>query len=198
MEMEGMGLNRKDGDREHGYGRLDDDWDDHEVGVISTWTRSCGIFMEWADEQELMNPNMPIEPPRRQASGSGSGCGLGSSNQYFDRPVPRPPSRTSSDKRLPPVPQSSKDQDPFAHDDDFASSGSFLQPKREPSSGRVRTMEEGWNTFQHRDSGDGNGRRDAGKDVWKGRTIEGSVNSPTSSRGTRDSAQTSSEENPFR
>jgi hypothetical protein len=27
--MEGMGLNRKD----EGYGRLDDDWDDHEVGL---------------------------------------------------------------------------------------------------------------------------------------------------------------------
>ena len=27
VEMEGMGLNRKD----EGYGRLDDDWDDHEV-----------------------------------------------------------------------------------------------------------------------------------------------------------------------
>jgi len=35
MEMEGMGLNRKDGDREHGYGRLDDDWDDHEVSLVS-------------------------------------------------------------------------------------------------------------------------------------------------------------------
>lgn len=29
VEMEGMGLNRKDNERE--YGRLDDDWDDHEV-----------------------------------------------------------------------------------------------------------------------------------------------------------------------
>jgi hypothetical protein len=29
VEMEGMGLNRKD----EGYGRLDDDWDDHEVGL---------------------------------------------------------------------------------------------------------------------------------------------------------------------
>jgi hypothetical protein len=28
--MEGMGLNRKD----EGYGRLDDDWDDHEVGPL--------------------------------------------------------------------------------------------------------------------------------------------------------------------
>jgi hypothetical protein len=30
--MEGMGLNRKD----EGYGRLDDDWDDHEVGSFLT------------------------------------------------------------------------------------------------------------------------------------------------------------------
>ena len=30
VEMEGMGLNRKD----EGYGRLDDDWDDHEVSLI--------------------------------------------------------------------------------------------------------------------------------------------------------------------
>ena len=30
--MEGMGLNRKD----EGYGRLDDDWDDHEVGPSLT------------------------------------------------------------------------------------------------------------------------------------------------------------------
>jgi len=28
--MEGMGLNRKD----EGYGRLDDDWDDHEVSLL--------------------------------------------------------------------------------------------------------------------------------------------------------------------
>ena len=32
VEMEGMGLNRKD----EGYGRLDDDWDDHEVGLSLT------------------------------------------------------------------------------------------------------------------------------------------------------------------
>jgi hypothetical protein len=31
--MEGMGLNRKD----EGYGRLDDDWDDHEVSLILTY-----------------------------------------------------------------------------------------------------------------------------------------------------------------
>ena len=30
VEMEGMGLNRKD----EGYGRLDDDWDDHEVSIV--------------------------------------------------------------------------------------------------------------------------------------------------------------------
>ena len=30
VEMEGMGLNRKD----EGYGRLDDDWDDHEVSLL--------------------------------------------------------------------------------------------------------------------------------------------------------------------
>ena len=30
VEMEGMGLNRKD----EGYGRLDDDWDDHEVSLV--------------------------------------------------------------------------------------------------------------------------------------------------------------------
>jgi hypothetical protein len=32
VEMEGMGLNRKD----EGYGRLDDDWDDHEVSPSFT------------------------------------------------------------------------------------------------------------------------------------------------------------------
>jgi hypothetical protein len=155
----------------------------------------------WADGQDVMNPNLPIEPPRRQlygsssASGSGSGSGSG---QYsnFDEPIQRSqPPRSysqSSDKRLPPVPK--KEEDPFADDHDYASSNSFLQPK--PT--RSRTMEKGWNTFQNPESNDrtgsGNGN---GKEGWKGKDIRIGVESPTSSRGTRDSAQTT-DENPFR
>jgi hypothetical protein len=59
-------------------------------------------------------------------------------------------------------------------------------------------MEKGWNTFQNPESNDrtgsGNGN---GKEGWKGKDIRIGVESPTSSRGTRDSAQTT-EENPFR
>jgi hypothetical protein len=33
MEMEGMGLNRNDRERE-GYGRLDEDWDDEHVSCL--------------------------------------------------------------------------------------------------------------------------------------------------------------------
>ena len=154
-----------------------------------------------------MNPNRPIEPPRRQlygsnsASGSGSGSGSNSGQgQYFNEPMQRSqPPRSysqSSDKRLPPVPQPQKDQDPFADDDhDYIPSNSFLQPNRtppKPTRSRTRTMEEGWNTFQdpenHDRVGNGSGK---GKDSRIG------VESPTSSRGTRDSAQTT-EENPFR
>ena len=155
-----------------------------------------------------MNPSRPIEPPRRQlygsssASGSGSGSGSGSNSgqgQYSNEPIRRSqPPRSysqSSDKRLPPVPQPQKEQDPFADNDIYAPSNSFLQPNRtppEPARTRTRTMEEGWNTFQDPEindrSGDGSGK---GKDIGFG------VESPTSSRGTRDSAQTT-EENPFR
>jgi hypothetical protein len=59
-------------------------------------------------------------------------------------------------------------------------------------------MDEGWNTFSephiegYKASGNGNG-----KEVWKGKDIRTGIDSPTSSRGTRDSAQTT-EENPFR
>ena len=150
-----------------------------------------------------MNPNLPIEPPRRQlygsnsASGSGSGSGSG---QHFNEPIQRSqPARSysqSSDKRLPPVPK--QEEDPFADENHYASSNSFIQPK--PT--RSRTMEEGWNTFQNPDSNDrtgsenGNGNG-SGKEGWKGKNIRIGVESPTSSRGTRDSAQTT-EENPFR
>jgi hypothetical protein len=92
---------------------------------------------------------------------------------------------------------------PFASEDDFApspsSSSAFIQPKSsQTESGarpRGRTIEEGWNTFLNPyESGVGKGER---KEVWGG--VKGKEpNSPTSSRGTRDSAQTSSEENPFR
>jgi hypothetical protein len=152
-----------------------------------------------------MNPNLPIEPPRRQiygsnsasASGSASGSGQG---QYFNEPIQRSqPPRSysqSSDKRLPPVPNNKKEEDPFADEHDYASN-SFIQPK--PT--RTRTMEEGWNTFSEphgndrdRDRVSGNG---SGKEGWKGKDIRIGVESPTSSRGTRDSAQTT-EENPFR
>jgi hypothetical protein len=40
--MEGMGLNRKD----EGYGRLDDDWDDHEVS-LSLVTRTTKLEEDW-------------------------------------------------------------------------------------------------------------------------------------------------------
>ena len=152
-----------------------------------------------------MNPNLPIEPPRRQlygnsasASGSGSNSGQG---QYFNEPIQRSqPPRSysqSSDKRLPPVPLAKKEQDPFAddhgHDYDYASN-SFIQPK--PA--RTRTMEEGWNTFQNPEANDRGGHMNGnGKEGWKGKDIRIGVESPTSSRGTRDSAQTT-EENPFR
>jgi hypothetical protein len=151
-----------------------------------------------------MNPNLPIEPPRRQlygsssASGSGSGSGSGSNSgqgQYFNEPIQRSqPPRSysqSSDKRLPPVPK--KEEDPFADEHHFTSN-SFIQPK--PT--RTRTMEEGWNTFQNPESNDRSGTgNEGGKEGWKGKDIRIGVESPTSSRGTRDSAQTT-EENPFR
>jgi len=155
-----------------------------------------------------MNPNRPIEPPRRQlygsnsASGSGSGSGSHSGQgQYFNEPIQRSqPPRSysqSSDKRLPPVPQPQKEQDPFADDDIYAPSDSFLQPSRTPPKPtRTRTMEEGWNTFQDPESNDRSGSG-SGKESWKGKDIRIGVDSPTSSRGTRDSAQTT-EENPFR
>jgi hypothetical protein len=148
-----------------------------------------------------MNPNLPIEPPRRQLYGSnsasGSGSGSGSSQGQYDQPIQRSqPPRSysqSSDKRLPPVPK--KEEDPFADNYDYTSN-SFIQPK--PT--RTRTMEEGWNTFQNPESNDrsghGNGNGN-GKEGWKGKDIRIGVESPTSSRGTRDSAQTT-EENPFR
>lgn len=149
-----------------------------------------------------MNSNRPIEPPRRQLYGSNSASGSGSNSgqgQYFNEPIQRSqPPRSysqSSDKRLPPVPQPQKEQDPFADDDIYAPSDSFLQPNRtppKPARTRTRTMEEGWNTFQDSEindrSGDGSG---------KGKEHRIGVDSPTSSRGTRDSAQTT-EENPFR
>jgi hypothetical protein len=152
-----------------------------------------------------MNPNLPIEPPRRQlygsnsASGSASGSGSGS-GQYSNEPIQRsqPPISysQSSDKRLPPVPDPKKEEDPFADEHHYAPSNSFIQPK--PT--RTRTMEEGWNTFQNPESNDrsghGNGNGN-GKEGWKGKDIRIGVESPTSSRGTRDSAQTT-EENPFR
>lgn len=153
-----------------------------------------------------MNSHRPIQPPRRQPSSgsySGSGSGSGSSSgQYFNNPIPRPEpprsySTSSSEKRLPPVPVHQKEQDPFAHDDDdyaHAPTNSFLQPK--PT--RTRTMEEGWNTFQEPDINDRNRGVGSGKESWKGKDVRGGVESPTSSRGTRDSAQTSLEENPFR
>ena len=152
-----------------------------------------------------MNPNLPIEPPRRQlyasnsASGSGSGSGsISGQGQYFNEPtqLSQPPRSYSHspDKRLPPVPK--KEQDPFADDHDYASS-SFLQPNRQPPKpARTRTMEEGWNTFQNPESND-RGGVGSGKEGWKGKDIRIGVESPTSSRGTRDSAQTT-EENPFR
>jgi hypothetical protein len=150
-----------------------------------------------------MNPNLPIEPPRRQlyssnsASGSGSGSNSGQ-GQYFNsnEPIQRSqPPRSysqSSDKRLPPVPNTKKEEDPFADDHHYATSNSFIQPK--PT--RTRTMEEGWNTFQNPESNDRSGSGN-GKEGWKGKDIRIGVDSPTSSRGTRDSAQTT-EENPFR
>lgn len=158
------------------------------------------------DEQDLMNPNLPIEPPRRQtygssSTGSGSGSGFGSSGQYFNEPIsrPQPPRSSTSDKRLPPVPsrqsQPEPTNDPFADENHFAPSNSFLQPNREPPKPtRTRTMEEGWNTFSEPVH---DFRSVGGKEVWKGNDIRVGVESPTSSRGTRDSAQTT-EENPFR
>jgi hypothetical protein len=147
-----------------------------------------------------MNPNLPIEPPRRQlygsssASGSASGSGSGqhfNSHEPDQRSQPIRSYSQSSDKRLPPVPQ--KEQDPFADDHDYAPSNSFLQPNRPSKPTRTRTMEEGWNTFQNPEPSNDRG----GKEVWKGKDIRIGVESPTSSRGTRDSAQTT-EENPFR
>jgi hypothetical protein len=150
-----------------------------------------------------MNPNLPIEPPRRQLyssnSASGSGSGSNSGQGQYDQPIQRSqPPRSyaqSSDKRLPPVPSQKKEEDPFADEHHYASN-SFIQPK--PT--RTRTMEEGWNTFQNPESNDrvGNGNGNGGgKEGWKGKDIRIGVESPTSSRGTRDSAQTT-EENPFR
>jgi len=148
-----------------------------------------------------MNPNLPIEPPRRQLYGSNSASGPGSgsgSGQHFNEPYQRSqPARSysqSSDKRLPPVPK--QEEDPFADENHYASSNSFIQPK--PT--RSRTMEEGWNSFQNPDSNDRTGSGNvngSGREVWKGKDIRIGVESPTSSRGTRDSAQTV-DENPFR
>jgi hypothetical protein len=152
-----------------------------------------------------MNPNLPIEPPRRQlygsnsasASGSGSNAGLAQYDQPIQRSQPPRSYSQSSDKRLPPVPNPKKEEDPFADEHHYASSNTFIQPK--PT--RSRTMEEGWNTFtephgndRDRDRVSGNGSE---KEGWKGKDIRIGVDSPTSSRGTRDSAQTT-EENPFR
>ena len=145
-----------------------------------------------------MNPNLQIEPPRRQLYGSNSSSGS-SSGQQFNEPIQRSqPPRSysqSSDKRLPPVPLAKKEQDPFADDHDHHyASNSFIQPK--PT--RTRTMEEGWNTFQNPETNDRGGHMNGnGKEGWKGKDIRIGVESPTSSRGTRDSAQTT-EENPFR
>jgi hypothetical protein len=51
--MEGMGLNRKD----EGYGRLDDDWDDHEVGpsFTSRLNLEDGEMGRWKKEMERWN-----------------------------------------------------------------------------------------------------------------------------------------------
>jgi hypothetical protein len=148
-----------------------------------------------------MNPNLPIEPPRRQlygsnASGSGSNSGQGQYDQPIQRSQPPRSYSQSSDKRLPPVPNPKKEEDPFADEHHYASN-SFIQPK--PT--RSRLMEEGWNTFTEPHGNDGERDRDRmggnWKEGWKGKDIRIGVESPTSSRGTRDSAQTT-EENPFR
>jgi len=59
-------------------------------------------------------------------------------------------------------------------------------------------MDEGWNTFTDPYGNTQNGG-EGQKDVWGSGAGKGKEpNSPSSSRGTRDSAQTTSEENPFR
>jgi hypothetical protein len=133
------------------------------------------------------------------------------SDNHFNRPIPRPPparQSSSSDKRLPELPTHDRRQEeiannPFASEDDFApgQSSGFLQPKREEggsSRSRSRTIDEGWNTFSNPYSAEnrteGRGEKGGETDQWgKGKE----PNSPSSSRGTRDSAQTV-EENPFR
>lgn len=149
---------------------------------------------------------------------------------YFDRPISRPSSSRSpsynSDKRLPSIPHEQHRQqhqhhqsnttpqrqrnlrsedalNPFVSIDDFApspTSSGFLQPssqqrQRPDGAGAgqrhssTRTMEQGWNTF----GGSPSPSRTPGE--WREEP-----NSPSSSRGTRDSGQTAStlDENPFR
>jgi len=153
-----------------------------------------------------MNPNMAIVP-RRSHSYNHKPQGQGSSSAFFDRPVPRPTpprsqSQISADKRLPALPPRDEiSNNPFVSEDDFAPASGFLQPKRESPQVRPRgkTMDEGWNTFTN-PYGNNQGERagDGQKGVWGTGQKGKEPNSPSSSRGTRDSAQTSSEENPFK
>lgn len=102
---------------------------------------------------------------------------------------------------------------PFADIDDFASApgaggggngNGFLQPNRDQGrqrQGQTRTMEQGWDTFGNPTTRTPSPahQRYRGMGLLEGEERGKEPHSPSSSRGTRDSAQTaSSDDNPFR